>query len=97
MRDYLKLNELEFRGLFRDSPIKRIKRRGLLRNVCVALGNVGDAHDPAVRNCVERYLAVDDAMLRVHAVWAAHRLGLDELLPIDDPDAIVVEELAASR
>jgi len=33
----------------------------------------------------------------VHAVWAAHRLGLDELLPIDDPDPLVTEELAASR
>ena len=27
---------------FRHSPIKRAKRRGLLRNVCVALGNIGD-------------------------------------------------------
>ena len=37
----LKLNDADFRALFRDSPIKRIKRRGFLRNVCVALGNVG--------------------------------------------------------
>ena len=39
LRDYLKLTDPEFRNLFRDSPIKRIKRRGFLRNVCVALGN----------------------------------------------------------
>ena len=31
--------------MFRDSPIKRIKRRGFLRNVCVALGNVGTGSD----------------------------------------------------
>ncbi|HEY5423229.1 MAG TPA: tRNA epoxyqueuosine(34) reductase QueG [Ilumatobacteraceae bacterium] len=71
--------------------------RWVRRNALVALGNVGDAHDPDVRRCVTRYLAVDDPVLRVHAVWAAHRLGLDELLPIDDPDTIVAEELAASR
>src|SRR6184192_782816 len=33
LRDYLTLNDDEFRSLFRNSPIKRIKRRGLLRNV----------------------------------------------------------------
>src|SRR5713101_4727187 len=41
LREYLKLNDAEFRMLFRNSPIKRVKRRGFLRNVCVALGNVG--------------------------------------------------------
>src|SRR2546423_4297401 len=45
LRDYLALDEQQFRELFRDSPIKRIKRRGFLRNVCVALGNVGDWRD----------------------------------------------------
>ena len=34
-------------------------------------------------------------MLRVHAVWAARRLGLDSLLPVGDVDPLVVEELAA--
>ena len=32
-----------FRERFRNSPVKRAKRRGLLRNVAVALGNAGDA------------------------------------------------------
>ena len=32
-----------FRELFRGSAIKRAKRAGLLRNVCVALGNWGAA------------------------------------------------------
>ncbi|HEX3817873.1 MAG TPA: tRNA epoxyqueuosine(34) reductase QueG, partial [Chthoniobacterales bacterium] len=40
LRDFLALDDEGFRELFRGSPIKRIKRRGLLRNVCVALGNV---------------------------------------------------------
>src|SRR6202023_1476442 len=33
------LSEPEFREVFRDSPIKRTKWKGLIRNVCVALGN----------------------------------------------------------
>lgn len=32
LRDFLALNDLQFRALFRGSPIKRIKRRGFLRN-----------------------------------------------------------------
>jgi epoxyqueuosine reductase len=35
------MTEEEFRERFRKSPIKRAKRRGLLRNVAVALGNWG--------------------------------------------------------
>ncbi len=50
LRDYLSLDDIQFRALFRGSPIKRIKRRGFLRNVCVALGNTGDAADlPALQ------------------------------------------------
>ena len=37
------LDEEAFRERFRRSPVKRAKRRGLLRNVAVALGNSGDA------------------------------------------------------
>src|SRR5690348_10036375 len=50
LRDYLELGDAEFRTLFRNSLIKRIKRRGFLRNVCVALGNVGGLADlPALK------------------------------------------------
>jgi epoxyqueuosine reductase len=65
--EYLLLSENEFREMFRNSPIKRIKRRGFLRNVCVALGNVGTAQDlPALEQAL-----TDDAPLIVeHAQWA---------------------------
>ena len=76
LRDYLRLNDAEFRNLFRDSPIKRIKRRGLLRNVCVALGNVGTGEDlPAL----ERAASDPERLIAEHAQWAIdrirHRLG----------------------
>lgn len=37
------ITEAEFRELFRDSPISRVRYSGFLRNVAVAMGNSGDA------------------------------------------------------
>ena len=70
--------------------------RWVRRNALVALGNIGRADDPDVRRCLAVYLAGDDAMLRVHAVWATRRLGLDAMLPADDADPLVAEELVAT-
>lgn len=71
LRDFLALSEDEFRALFRRSPIKRIKRRGFLRNVCVALGNVGDAADlPAL----ERASRDPEPLISEHASWAIDRI-----------------------
>ncbi len=67
LRNLLNLAEENFRAIFRDSPVKRIKRRGLLRNVCVALGNTGSEEDlPALKK------ALDDPepLIREHAAWA---------------------------
>jgi epoxyqueuosine reductase len=71
LRDYLALDDAQFRTLFRRSPIKRIKRRGFLRNVCVALGNVGNRADlPALRKA-----AFDPEPLTAeHATWAIDRI-----------------------
>ena len=67
LRDYLALDDEGFRQLFRKSPIKRTKRRGFLRNVCVALGNVGDAEDlPAL----ETALHDEEPLIQEHAAWA---------------------------
>lgn len=71
LREYLELTDTEFRALFRNSPIKRIKRRGFLRNVCVALGNVGDSSDlPAL----ERAAADAEPLIAEHATWAIQRI-----------------------
>ena len=71
LRDYLSLSDDEFRVLFRNSPIKRIKRRGFLRNVCVALGNVGDLSDLAA---LERATADSERLIAEHAKWAIHQI-----------------------
>src|SRR5437870_6025682 len=71
LRDYLGLNDTEFRRLFKKSPIKRIKRRGFLRNVCVALGNVGDVSDiPALK----RAAADPEPLIAEHAAWAIEQI-----------------------
>lgn len=71
LRDFLTLDDDGFRALFKKSPIKRIKRRGFLRNVCVALGNVGDVKDvPAL----ERAAADPEPLIAEHAIWAIRRI-----------------------
>jgi epoxyqueuosine reductase len=72
LRDYLQLSDAEFRDLFRDSPIKRIKRRGFLRNVCVALGNVGTGDDlPALEGAASD----PEPLIAEHARWAIQRIS----------------------
>lgn len=67
LRDFLELDDDGFRALFAKSPIKRIKRNRFLRNVCVALGNVGGADDlPAL----ERAAGDEDPLIAEHASWA---------------------------
>jgi epoxyqueuosine reductase len=71
LREYLQLNEDAFRTLFRRSPIKRIKRRGFLRNVCVALGNVGtDADLPALQKAARD----PETLIAEHARWAIEQI-----------------------
>ena len=71
LREYLDLTDVEFRALFKTSPIKRIKRRGFLRNVCVALGNVGVPSDlPAL----ERAAADPEPLIAEHAAWAIQQI-----------------------
>jgi epoxyqueuosine reductase len=70
--DYLKLNGEDFRTLFKDSPIRRIKRHRFLRNVCVALGNVGDRSNlPAL----ERAAADPEPLIAEHATWAIKQIA----------------------
>ena len=73
----LSLTEEQFRERFRSSPIRRTKRRGLLRNVCVALGNSGDPLAiPALINALSDY----EPLVRGHAAWALGRIGGDQAL-----------------
>jgi len=88
----LSLTEEEFRERFRHSPIKRTKRRGLLRNVCVALGNSKDTRAvPALIGALHD----DEPLIRGHAAWALGQLGgvqarqaLDEAATVEQDDEV---------
>jgi len=68
----LALDDEAFREKFKNSPVKRTKRRGLLRNVCVALGNLGDpAAIPALTHAAE---SDPEPLVREHALWAIARI-----------------------
>ncbi|HAG97722.1 MAG TPA: tRNA epoxyqueuosine(34) reductase QueG [Ktedonobacter sp.] len=68
----LSLTEEQFRERFRHSPIRRTKRRGLLRNVCVALGNCGDQQAvPALIGALHDH----EPLVRGHAAWALGRIN----------------------
>jgi len=56
-----------FREAFRRSPLERTGRAGMLRNVCVALGNWGAA---AAVPVLARALADAEPLVRAHAAWA---------------------------
>jgi epoxyqueuosine reductase len=71
----LSLTEEQFRERFRLSPIRRTRRRGLLRNVCVALGNSGD---PQVVPALIKALHDDEPLIRGHAAWALGRIKGEE-------------------
>jgi epoxyqueuosine reductase len=71
----LNISDEEFRRRFRGSPVTRTKRRGLRRNVAVALGNSGD---PRVVPALLAALGDDtDPLVRGHAAWALGRIGTD--------------------
>jgi epoxyqueuosine reductase len=63
------------------------------RNALIVLGNVGELGSLRVREIAATYLEHPDPMLRAHAVWAAARLGLHELIPMHDTAPLVIEEL----
>ena len=67
----LELDEAQFKAKFAGSPILRTKRRGLLRNVCVALGNCGDKRAlPAL----ERAATDKEPLVAEHARWAMEQI-----------------------
>ncbi|MDB6041424.1 MAG: tRNA epoxyqueuosine(34) reductase QueG [Verrucomicrobiales bacterium] len=65
--DLLKLDDAGFKRQFAGTPIVRTKRRGLLRNVCVALGNAGgiNALPELERASLDR-----EPLIAEHARWA---------------------------
>ena len=65
------VTEVEFRAMFRGSPISRARYSGFLRNVAVAMGNSGDVR---LLPHLERLGNLPNALVAEHARWAFERL-----------------------
>ncbi len=94
LEEMLEATEAEFDQAFRGSPIRRAGWAGLLRNACVALGNLrrgAGALTAALRH--------PEWLVRAHAAWALGELGerqaLAEALAAEE-DPRVREELRAA-
>jgi epoxyqueuosine reductase len=71
LAELLSLDEAGFRARFAGTPVLRAKRRGFLRNVCVALGNTGDAKTlPAL----QRAASDPEPVIAEHALWAIEQI-----------------------
>jgi epoxyqueuosine reductase len=65
--ELLSLDENNFKSRFDGSPILRTKRRGFLRNICVALGNTGDE---SALPALEKSSRDAEPLIAEHARWA---------------------------
>ena len=73
LSDILLDDDEEFSRRFRNSPITRAKRKGLARNIAVAMGNQGDARD--ITALTRASTDDPDSMVREHAAWALEKIA----------------------
>jgi epoxyqueuosine reductase len=91
LMEALGLSEEAFRRRFRGTALMRAKRRGLLRNAALALGNQGDlAALPALRHALND----PEPLIREAAQWAIERILSSARRPRTIPTRSVSEELS---
>jgi epoxyqueuosine reductase len=69
----LSMDDEGFRHEFKDSAMKRAKRRGLARNAATVLGNVGTGEDAST---LAGALDDPEPLVAEHAAWALERIGI---------------------
>jgi epoxyqueuosine reductase len=69
--DLLGLDRAAFNARFKGTPLARAKRRGVLRNACIAAGNWGN---PQTLPLLEKLLHDEEPLLHEHAAWAIARI-----------------------
>jgi epoxyqueuosine reductase len=74
VEELLDMTEAEFRSAYGDTPYARPGRLGILRNLCVGLGNSGQ---PAAFPMLLRCLDEESPVIREHATWAIGRLDAE--------------------
>jgi len=96
LSEILALDDEAFRARYRRTPLWRTKRRGLLRNAAVALGNTGSTDDlPALAAALHD----SEPLVRSHAAWAIGQIGGPSAVTIlssslaDESDPNVCDEI----
>jgi epoxyqueuosine reductase len=98
--DLLRLDRTAFRRRFGATSLARTRRRGMLRNAAVVLGNTGN---PAAVPALAHALSDPEPLVRQHAAWALGAIGgadaLDALAAraAREPDVVVSNEIADAR
>lgn len=97
LTDELLLSPQDFNRKFSNSPLQRPHRRGYLRNVAVALGNLADPQTlPALRQALKED---PEPLVRSHVAWAIGQIGgkaartaLNQAIKVE-PDEYVLGEI----
>jgi epoxyqueuosine reductase len=96
LQEFFNWNDEQFRKLLRDTPLWRTRRRGLLRNAAIVLGNQGSVESiPAL----SLGLRDDEPLVRGASAWALGQIGGDAAVELlrertgRETDPVVLEEL----
>ena len=96
----LRLTPNEFNRKFKGNPIKRAKRRGYLRNVAVALGNLKSAG--GIPQLTKSLTEDPEPLVRGHAAWALGRIGGEQVKQalekaiLEEEETFVIEEIRSA-
>ena len=89
------ITDEEFRAKFRKTPFWRTRRRGILRNAAIVLGN---QRNPQSVSCLKQGLCDAESIVRGASAWALGQIGgtaatqaLESRLPIEDDPEVTQE------
>lgn len=89
LMEELSISAQEFNQRFKGTPVKRAKRRGYMRNVATALGNIGDMHTlPVLQNAMND----EEPLVREHARWAIEKINQREAATRQDSSAKIYDQ-----
>ena len=76
IRETLAWNDEDFLRVFASSPIYRLKLERWKRNVCIVLGNIGNAEDIEALEKASK----ESELIAEHAIWAIDQIKKDSML-----------------
>jgi epoxyqueuosine reductase len=96
LHDLFALSDEQFRTLYRRTPLWRARRRGLLRNAAIVLGN---QREESGIEALKRGLSDEDPVIRGSCVWALSQIGTAKARALlvqqrqVEADSMVIDEL----